>query len=487
MITEVDHKVVEELVRRVIAELDNKTGSYQDSRGTAPYLVTQEISKGDHGIFETIEDAVHSARQAYRQWRQVPLENRRSIIEAIRQVGKNSAEELAEMAKKETGFGRSDCKANKNRLVSEKTPGVEFLTPTAFSGDHGLTLIEPSPYGVIASITPSTNPTSTMLNNVISMLSAANTVVFNVHPRAKNVSTYLVQLINRTIRAMGGPENLVSAIRQPTIESAQALMSHPEINLVLVTGGPDVVKVAMKSGKRAICAGPGNPPVVVDETADIEKAGRDIVSGCSFDNNLVCCDEKEVFVVDSVTDRLKSVMHAYGAFEIPEDSLLRMESVIFTERGASWQHGKMNPKWIGQNADCILREAGFNVDQRIRLGFMEVKADHSLVWTEQMMPILPIVRCHNVDEAMEMAFKAEHGFRHTAIIHSLNLPTLSKMARLMDTSIFIKNAPAYCGLGYNGEGYTSFSIGTYTGEGLTTCRTFSRDRRCALIDYFRIT
>ncbi len=478
---DVNYELVEKIVRRVLTEMDNKDNG---CLCTQPAAFNQ--AKGDQGVHETVEGAVAAARQAYHQWRQLPLEKRRNIIEAIRQLGKNSAAELAEMAQKETGLGRADCKTHKNILVSEKTPGVEFLSPAAYSGDHGLTLIEPSPYGVVASITPSTNPTATILNNVISILSAGNAVVFNVHPRAKNISNYLVQMLTKTIRAMGGPENILTTVRQPTIESAQALMTHRDINLILVTGGPDVVKVAMQSGKRAICAGPGNPPVVVDETADIEKAGRDIVSGCSFDNNLVCCDEKEVFVVEAVADRLKAAMGKYGAYEVPREPLSRLENVIFAERGAPGQHAKMNLKWVGQNADVILQEAGFCVDQRVRLAILEVDAKHPLIWTEQMMPILPIVRCRNVDEAMELAYQAEHGLRHTAVIHSMNLPTLNKMARLMDTSIFVKNASAYSGLGFNGEGYTSFSIGTYTGEGLTTCRTFSRDRRCALVDYFRI-
>lgn len=486
MATEMDRQLVEEIVRRIITELDYKIGP-GESKESNTYSVTLPARKGDRGVFDTVEDAVTSARHAYHQWRRVPLESRRNIIEAIRQVGRNCAEELAKMAREETGFGRVECKTNKNLLVAEKTPGVDFLVPTAFSGDHGLTLIEPSPYGVIASITPITNPTATTLNNIISILSAGNTVVFNVHPGAKNVSNYLIQLINKTIHAMGGPENLIATIKEPTIESAKALMVHPDINLVVVTGGGEVVKVAMKSGKRAICAGPGNPPVVVDETADIEKAARDIVSGCSFDNNLACTDEKEVFVVESVADKLKLAMQKYGAFEVPRDGFSRLENLIFTDRGIDGKHAKMNLKWIGQNADLILNKVGFNVDQRVRLAILEVHAKHPLVLSEQMMPILPIVRCRNVDEAMELAYIAEHGFRHTAVIHSLNLPALNTMARLMDTSILVKNAPSYAGIGFNGEGYTSFSIGTYTGEGLTSCRTFSRDRRCALIDYFRIT
>jgi aldehyde dehydrogenase len=490
MINEVNQQILEEIIRRILVEFDGKDSTCGCPLPISPPRSNLHVAlysaKGIDGIFDSIGDAVAAARQSYQNWRMVPLEKRHIIIESIRQVGRNCAAELAEMAQKETGFGRSECKTHKNRLVADKTPGIEFLHPIAYSGDHGLTLIESAPYGLVASITPSTNPTSTIINNAISILSAGNTVVFNVHPRAKNVSLYTIRLLNKTMQAMGAPGNLLCTVSTPTIESAQALMVHPDINLVLVTGGPEVVKVAMKCGKRAICAGPGNPPVVVDETADINKAGRDIINGCSFDNNLVCVDEKEVFVVEGVADRLKSTMLANGAYEVPHDAIGRLENVIFSEPGQPGNPGTMNMKWVGQDACQILREAGFSVDDHVRAVIVDVPSTHSLIWTEQMMPVLPIVRVRNVDEAIDLAVKAEHGFRHSAIVHSLNLPTLSKMARVMDTAIFVKNASAYSGLGFNGEGYTSFSIGTFTGEGLTTCRTFTRDRRCALIDYFRI-
>ena len=279
---------------------------------------------------------------------------------------------------------------------------------------------------------------------------------------------------------------MLTTISNPTVESAQILMTHPGIDLLLVTGGTEVVKLAIHSGKRAICAGPGNPPTVVDETADIEKAAHDILSSCGFDNNLVCSDEKEVFVAQAVADQLKASMRSQGAYEINPSDLSKLEKVIFAEMGAPGKPGKMNPKWVGQDAALILREAGFNADDRVRVILAEVPLEHPLVWTEQMMPVLPLVRVRDVDEGIQYALNAEHGFHHTAVMHSFSLASLNKMARVMDTAIFVKNAPSYSGLGFEGEGYTSFSIGTKTGEGLTTCLTFTRERRCALVDYFRI-
>ena len=477
---EIDRNRIEQIVRKVLSE-DNPVVSTQ----SCPTCINNN-GNGDGGIFSSIDQAVQAAKNAYPLWRALPLEKRAEIIESIREVARIKAKELAEMAHSETGFGRVDSKIQKNLLVAEKTPGIELLESKVYTGDHGLTLVERAPYGVIASITPSTNPTSTIINNTISMISGGNTAVFNVHPRAKKVSVHTVKMINKTIQEMGGPANVITALDEPTIESAQALMKHVDVNLLVVTGGAEVVKAAMLSGKKAVCAGPGNPPVVVDENVDIDKAALDIINSCSFDNNLVCSDEKEVFVVASVADRLKAAMRSQGAYEIQPQDIERMTNCVFKEQGPPNKPGKINLKLVGQDASAILNEAGFSSPTSTRMVLMEVPSEHNLVYTEQMMPVMPLVRVANVEQAIQMALKAEHGFRHTAVMHSFHLPSLSQMAKAMDTTIFVKNASSYSGLGYKAEGYTSFTIGTRSGEGLTTCLTFTRERRCALVDYFRI-
>jgi len=309
--------------------------------------------------------------------------------------------------------------------------------------------------------------------------------VFNVHPGAKKVSTYQIQLINRAIVAAGGPADLLTAPAEPTIESAQALMQHSGIRILLVTGGGAVVKLAMTSGKRAICAGPGNPPVVVDETADLDLAGRQIVFGASFDNNIICVDEKEVFAVASIADQLKAAMLAHGAVELPSWRLRALENLIFDKYPGPREHGVMKKEWIGQNAGKILGELGVHAADA-RLVLVEVPVDHPLIWTEQLMPVLPLARVRSADEGIDLAVQAEHGFGHTASMFSRNIDALSHMAREINTSIFVKNGPNLAGLGYGGEGFTSMSIASPTGEGLTNALTFTRVRRCTLVDHFRI-
>jgi acyl-CoA reductase-like NAD-dependent aldehyde dehydrogenase len=339
---------------------------------------------------------------------------------------------------------------------------------------------------VVAAITPTTNPTSTIINNTIAIVSAGNALVFNVHPNAKHVSAENIRLLNRAIVASGGPENLVTAIPEPTIESAKELMHHPDVRLLLVTGGPAVVREALKTDKRAVTAGPGNPPAVVDQTADVEKAGRDIVAGASFDNNVICTDEKTAIVVDTVADRLVRAMSQSGSYVLKEHELRRLERVIFTELGPPGKPGHVNPAWIGKDAAVILREIGLRVDDGVRLAVAEVPREHSLVWTEQMMPVLPVVRVPGVEQAIDLAVRSEHGFRHTASIHSTNVETITRMARAMNCSIFVANGPNYAGLGEGGEGFCSFSIASPTGDGLTRPRTFSRERRITVVGALRI-
>jgi acyl-CoA reductase-like NAD-dependent aldehyde dehydrogenase len=311
-------------------------------------------------------------------------------------------------------------------------------------------------------------------------------VVFNVHPNAKNCSIFNVTLLNKAIISAGGPPNLVATVVEPTIESAQQLMAHPGIRLLVITGGEAVVQIAMRSGKRAICAGPGNPPSVVDESADIIKAGRDIVLGASFDNNIICTDEKTTFVVESVAIDLLRAMADSGALILNTSQAMQMERLIFERIQGPGAPGLINKALIGKNASYILSKIGVNVDDRIRLAVMEVPKDHPLVLTEQMMPVMPVVKVKSADEGIDLAKWSERGFRHTASMHSKNISNLSRMAREIDCSIFVKNGPNYSGLGYGGEGHCSFSIASPTGEGLTRPRSFSRERRCVLVDHFRI-
>jgi acyl-CoA reductase-like NAD-dependent aldehyde dehydrogenase len=474
-----DQQEIAAVVERVRQKLRGQAEAPQ------PTPVEAEASAGD-GIYPDVDSAVAAARTAFEAYRSMGLKKRHRIIDAVRAAMRERAEELARMAHEETGIGRAEDKLLKNLLVTNKTPGPEDLEPRVWSGDQGLTVTEYAPFGVIGAITPTTNPTATIINNSIAIVSAGNAVVFNAHPNAKGVSVQNVRWLNQAIVSAGGPPDLVTATPEPTIESAQRLMNHPQVRILMITGGPGVVKEAQKTRKRSICAGPGNPPVVVDANADLELAGREIVRGASFDNNVICTDEKLVIVVDSAADRLLKEMVKNSSYLLKEYELKKLERVIFSEIGEPGKPGRINPRWIGRNAGRILSEIGIQAGDDLRLVLADVPPEHSLVWTEQMMPVMPVVRVRTVDEAIDLAIRAEHGCGHTASIYSRDVNAITRMARDIDVSIFVANAANLAGLGDGGEGYTSFSIASPTGEGLTRPRSFSRDRRMTIAGGLRI-
>jgi acyl-CoA reductase-like NAD-dependent aldehyde dehydrogenase len=482
---QLDENRIQEIVDQVMKRLQQPPPAAVAARaGTparAPAGPTVMVPQaGRYGVFPDVDSAAQAARVAFEQFRDQPLELRTKCIEAMREVTRRNVAELSKRTVEETGLGRVEDKINKNLLAANKTPGVDSMQPTAWSGDHGLTLMERAPYGVIGSITPCTNATETILCNAIGMIAAGNAVVFNTHPTAKEISNYYIRMLNQAILSVGGPENLLTVVAVPTIASANQLMEHPLIALLVVTGGPGVVAVAMSKSKKVIAAGPGNPPAVVDETAHLDRAGMHIVQGASLDNNIVCVVEKEVIAVKSIADKLKQAMVAHGAYLARDAQVARLEKLVCTRDGA-------NKDYVGKDASYILKHAGIDVSVDYRLILAEVDDEkHPFVQHELLMPVLPLVRVSSAEEGIEMARRVEHNFRHTAGIHSTNIDNMHRMARAMDCSIFVKNAPFYAGLGFGGEGFASFTIASPTGEGLTYARHFSRERRCVLKDYFRI-
>nr|WP_235824822.1 aldehyde dehydrogenase family protein [Bacillus salipaludis] len=464
---------IKKMVEQVLQQLGTQT---------VPPESVDEVSLR-HGVFTTVDEAAAAAKTAWEKLRKLPIATRRRMIEKMREVSREHAEDLAKLAVEETGLGRVEDKIAKILLATNKTPGVEDLVSTSYSGDNGLTVVEYAPIGVFGSITPSTNPAATVINNSISLLAAGNTVAYNPHPSAKRVSIKTIQLLNQAIVAAGGPENTLTSVASPNLETSTQVMNHPLVNALVVTGGGPVVKAAMAVGKKVIAAGPGNPPVVVDETAVISKAAADIVKGASFDNNILCTAEKEVFVVDKAANTLKAEMVKNGAVEIKGYQLEKVLEKVLVKKNDKFYP---NRDFIGKDATVILQAAGIQANPNVRLIIAETTKDHPLVMTEMLMPILPIVRVPDVDKAIELAVIAEKGNRHTAIMHSQNITNLTKMAQEIQATIFVKNGPSVAGLGFESEGFTTLTIAGPTGEGLTSARTFTRQRRCVLVDGLRI-
>ena len=458
-------------------------------------MMTTENKNGQEtalrGVYETVAEAVQRGAAAQINYQQnFSLEDRTRFVAVIREKVLELSEVLGQMAVEETKLGRIPHKVAKNQLAAMATPGPESLKTNAVSSDAGLTIEERAPVGLIGAVTPVTNEVPTIVNNAISMLSGANAVVFNVHPSAKNTSAFIIDEINQAIVAAGGPADLITMVKEPTLESLQEIAKAPEVKMLVGTGGPGLVNALLRSGKKAIGAGAGNPPVIVDDSADVALAGASIVAGASFDNNLLCIGEKEVFVLDAQANALIEAMTASGAYQLSAEQATQVTELVLTadeqeDTAKPCSYGMeceyhLRKEWVGQDASKILAGIGVETDSPVELLIFEADFNNPFVQLEQMMPVLPIVRCADFDSALEMAVEAEHGNRHSACIYSNNVMNVTKFAKRIGTTVFAQNGPTLAGLGYGGAGTTSFTIAGPTGEGITTAKDFTRVRRFAV-------
>ncbi|MHB8523152.1 MAG: aldehyde dehydrogenase [Limisphaerales bacterium] len=446
------------------------------------------VSRGRFGVFADANEACAAAQAAYLQLQQKGVQARRQAVEIVKTMADANAVPWGKLELEETKIGRLDHKIEKLKII-RLVPGVEWLHPDGLSGDHGITLEEYTPFGVVGAVTPSTHSIPTLSGNIVNIVAAGNAVVFNAHPAASRCAATAVRAYNEAIFRETGIENLACLIETPTFDSFKAMCAHDAVRLLLVTGGPGVVKAAMQTGKRAICAGPGNPPVLVDNTACMKRAARCVIAGAAYDNNLLCIGEKEVFVLESVADQFMVELENHGAVRLNAAQLERLTKEAFTFKeghGGGCPEPVVNKNLIGRDAAVLAKAAGVNVPDKTELLFAETDRDHPFVKEEQMMPFLPVVRVKTVEEGIAAAKVAEHNYKHTAIIHSHDVEHMTAMARALDTTLFVKNGSCMAGLGLGGEGYLSYSIATPTGEGVTNPKTFCRVRRCVMVDNLRI-
>lgn len=471
--------VSDALIRDVVNEVLSRL------QGSAKAATPAAATGGRDGVFQTVDEAVAAAKVAQKRLVEATLETRAKVIKCIRRICVEQKEELARIEFEETRIGRMDHKIEKLVIVGEKVPGMEMLVTEAVSGDHGLTVTEYAPWGVLGIITPVTHSIPTLGCNAIMMIAAGNTVVCNPHPSGSTCAAIATQRWNRAIREETGLDNLICLIEKPTLETAEQIFKHRDIAMLVVTGGPGVVAAAMASKKKAVVAGPGNPPVVVDCTADIEKAAAGIIFGHAYDNNLLCIGEKEVFVVESVADKLLDAFSRHGGYRLNAEQIraFTAQALHKDEKSGHWLPDK---KFVGKDPQVLADAIGIKLPAGTQCLYGEV--DESSPWLpcEQMMPFLPVTRAKSIDHAIELAVKHEHGFGHTAIIWSRNVENMTKMGKAVDTTLFVKNGACTAGLGGGGEGFGSFSIATPTGEGVTSPMTFTRYRRCVMVDNLRI-
>ena len=478
--TNINENTINEIVSEVVTRLRSVVPSYVPPTPTRSFV-------GQFGQFTDLDDAVVAARQAFEQLERKSLAERRLAVDAIREVSNANAVEFGTMEMSETKIGRLDHKIQKQQGVGRSTPGMDFLKSECYSGDNGLTVIEYAPFGVIAACTPVTHSLPTISCNAIGMISAGNSVVFTPHPGGKRIAALGVKMYNEAIYKAIGIDNLLTILVEPRVEWVETLFAHKLVSLINVTGGPGVAKVALRQQKRAIVSGPGNPPVVVDETADLDNAARSIIFGAAYDNNLLCLAEKEVFVVEAVFDKMMEAMERAGAMRLSAQEVAQFteKAMVYVGEGEN-RHPAPSRDFLGQSPATMGVHMGWDIPEKVELLFGETDESNPFVPVEQMMPFLPFVRCRDVDHGIELAVKYEHGFHHTGIMHSRNIENLTKMGKAIDTTIFVKNGASTAGLGMGGEGYSSFSIAGITGEGITNPLVYTRSRRCTLVDSLHI-
>lgn len=474
-------QATEQAIRQVVEEVLSQLGRSHGTGNGSPSPGRRE----SWGVFATVDEAVRAAQAGFEQLSAATLDDRRTAVDIVKTICEQQAEELGRQELEETGIGRLDHKIAKLKAI-RVVPGVEALRTDAVSGNHGLTVTEYAPFGVIGVITPVTHSLPTLAGNVVNMVSAGNTLVCNPHPSGARIACEGVRRFNKAIFEATGLRNLVTIIEQPTIESAQAVFDHRGVRLLVVTGGPAVARAALQSHKRAIVAGPGNPPVVVDATADLNNAAKSIVDGASFDNNLLCISEKEVFAEDRIFDDLMQAVERHHGYRLNASQVQQLTRLAFAPPKEPGGHAVLNRDFIGRDATWLAQQIGLRVPESTLILYGETDEHNPFVAEEQMMPFVPFVRASCANHAVALAKKYEHGFGHTAIIHSRDVHTITHMGRVMNTTLFVKNGPCMAGLGLGGEGFLSFSVATPTGEGVTSPMTFTRQRRCVMVEDLRI-
>ena len=488
---QLDEQAIRTIVEDVMRGLGRATAAAAPAAAAPPTSATPapagRRTGPSFGVFDCPKEACAAAATSFEQLRTKGIAGRAKVVEIVKELCTKNAKPWGKFEFEETKIGRLEHKVAKLEIV-KLVPGVEWLQPRGMSGDHGITMEEHTPFGVVGAVLPVTHSIPTLSGNVINIVAAGNSVVFNPHPGGARSAALAVRTFNEAIHATLGIENLVCTVEKPTLESFDAIAKNEHVRLLCVTGGPFVVKAAMASGKRAICAGPGNPPVIVDGTGSLAKAAADVLAGASFDNNLLCIGEKQVFVLEHVADRFMTELAAAGAAKLTASQLAKLAAAAFTNAkdAGGCSHPVLNRKLVGADAAVLAQHAGAQVSADCPLLFAETDAEHVFVMEEQMMPMLPIIRVKNFDDAVAAAAKSEHGYKHSCVIHSLNVERMTQMARALDTTLFVKNGASTAGLGLGGEGYLSYSIATTTGEGITTPETFTRTRRCVMVDNLRI-
>lgn len=414
------------------------------------------------GIYEDYNIAVSQAKAAQEKLIELPLAKRINILQAIRSQLRNNATILSQFNLNEVRMGNLEGKIAKHLLVANKTPGVKYLQ------ENNMDLF--NPYGVILSFIPSTNASETISDHSLGIIATGNTGVFCPNPRGLQTCKKIVHLLNDTIIEAGGPSDLVTLVDAPRRSVITDLMDHPDIKLIVATGGTGIINAVLDSGKKAICAGSGNPPVIIDTDADLDLAAEGIIKSCSFEYNILCVSEKEAFVLEPVYEEFISIMEEKDAYLLSEQETEALCEMIFLDYHSNKKDYRVNKEFIGQSPQFLLKSIGKNPSESIRLLIAKTAADHALVKTECLLPVIPIVKVSNINEAIAHSVIVEGGRNHSAAIYTNTLQNAEKFRSLMPTTAFgVNQSPL------DSFPYFCCTIATKTGEGLVCAKDFVKN------------
>ncbi|MER3382050.1 bifunctional acetaldehyde-CoA/alcohol dehydrogenase [Pectobacterium aroidearum] len=388
---------------------------------------------------------VERVRKAQQEFATYTQEQVDKIFRAAALAASDARIPLAKMAVAESGMGIVEDKVIKNHFASEyiynayqdeKTCGV-LSTDDTFG-----TITIAEPIGLICGIVPTTNPTSTAIFKALISLKTRNGIIFSPHPRAKNATNKAADIVLQAAIAAGAPKDIIGWIDQPSVELSNQLMHHPDINLILATGGPGMVKAAYSSGKPAIGVGAGNTPVVVDDTADIKRAVASILMSKTFDNGVICASEQSVIVVDSVYDAVRERFATHGGYMLKGKELHAVQGILL-------KNGSLNADIVGQPAPKIAEMAGITVPANTKVLIGEVTAvDESEPFAhEKLSPTLAMYRAKDFNDAVIKAEKlvAMGGIGHTSCLYTDqdNQPErVNHFGNMMKTARILINTPA---------------------------------------------
>ena len=396
-------------------------------------------------ISSMIDDLISKAKEASKEYMKLDQDQIDNIVKQMSMAGLEHHMELAKMAVEETGRGIYEDKITKNMFATEyiyhsikydKTVGI--INENEEEGYEEIA----EPIGIIAGITPVTNPTSTTMFKSIIAAKTRNVIIFGFHPSAQKCSVEAAKTLRDAAIKAGAPENCILWIEEPSVTATTLLMNHPGINLILATGGSGMVKSAYSCGKPALGVGPGNVPCYIDKSAKLKTSVNDLVLSKSFDNGMICASEQSVIVDEEIKEEFENLMKKAGCYFLSEEETNRLRDTMFIKE----KDGALNSAIVGQSPYKIAGEAGIEVQKETKVLFLKengVGIEYPFS-KEKLSPVLAYYIVKNSDEGISLAEKLIEfgGMGHSAVIHSENRETIQKFAETVKVGRIIVNSPS---------------------------------------------